>query len=231
VIAMMAVGSGASYVISQQIASIGSNIILLIPGSMTSGGLRTGSGALQELALAAAYGFKPRARQASDLVNLYNSCGNLLTFMLRNLFWLPTQPAGKGPTHQPAMLLPDLQISIVRENAAASDRGLILTLKGGHNGENHNHNDVGQFELFSDGRPVIIDVGTAYYGRQNFSDRRYELWYVGAAGHNIPTVNGVAQQEGEQYRASIVTTSNSGMELDLTAAYPVAAGVKSANNR
>ncbi|MDD2580989.1 MAG: ABC transporter permease [Desulfuromonadaceae bacterium] len=49
VIAMMAVGSGASYVISQQIASIGSNIILVIPGSTTSGGLRTGSGGVQTL--------------------------------------------------------------------------------------------------------------------------------------------------------------------------------------
>lgn len=49
VIAMMAVGSGASYVISQQIASIGSNIILVIPGSTTSGGLRTGSGGAQTL--------------------------------------------------------------------------------------------------------------------------------------------------------------------------------------
>jgi putative ABC transport system permease protein len=49
VIAMMAVGSGASYVISQQIASIGSNIILVIPGSTTSGGLRMGSGGSQTL--------------------------------------------------------------------------------------------------------------------------------------------------------------------------------------
>src|ERR1035437_10094254 len=49
VIAMMAVGSGASFVISQQIASIGSNIILIIPGSTTSGGLRTGSGGAQTL--------------------------------------------------------------------------------------------------------------------------------------------------------------------------------------
>ena len=49
VIAMMAVGSGASYVISQQIASIGSNIILVLPGSTTSGGLRTGSGSAQTL--------------------------------------------------------------------------------------------------------------------------------------------------------------------------------------
>lgn len=49
VIAMMAVGSGASYVISQQISSIGSNIIMILPGSVTSGGLRTGSGGVQTL--------------------------------------------------------------------------------------------------------------------------------------------------------------------------------------
>lgn len=49
VIAMMAVGSGASYVISEQISSIGSNILLVIPGSITSGGIRTGSGGVQTL--------------------------------------------------------------------------------------------------------------------------------------------------------------------------------------
>ncbi len=49
VIAMMAVGSGARHVISQQISSIGSNIILVLPGSTTSGGLRTGTGGAQTL--------------------------------------------------------------------------------------------------------------------------------------------------------------------------------------
>ena len=49
VIAMMAVGAGASYVISEQIASIGSNILLVLPGSLTSGGIRTGSGGVQTL--------------------------------------------------------------------------------------------------------------------------------------------------------------------------------------
>ena len=44
VIAMVAIGSGASKMISDQIASIGSNLLLVLPGSTTSGGLRTGSG-------------------------------------------------------------------------------------------------------------------------------------------------------------------------------------------
>jgi putative ABC transport system permease protein len=44
VIAMVAIGAGASKMISDQISSIGSNLLLVIPGSTTSGGLRTGSG-------------------------------------------------------------------------------------------------------------------------------------------------------------------------------------------
>jgi len=44
VIAMVAVGSGAANRISEQIASIGSNLIIVLPGSATSGGLRMGHG-------------------------------------------------------------------------------------------------------------------------------------------------------------------------------------------
>jgi putative ABC transport system permease protein len=45
VIAMVAVGSGATARISEQIQSIGSNLIIVLPGSITSGGVRLGSGA------------------------------------------------------------------------------------------------------------------------------------------------------------------------------------------
>jgi putative ABC transport system permease protein len=44
VIAMVAVGSGATARIQEQIASIGSNLIIILPGSITSSGIRLGSG-------------------------------------------------------------------------------------------------------------------------------------------------------------------------------------------
>jgi putative ABC transport system permease protein len=44
VIATAAIGSGAKQRIQQQIASIGSNTIIVIPGSLTSSGLRMGTG-------------------------------------------------------------------------------------------------------------------------------------------------------------------------------------------
>ena len=45
VIAMVAVGSGATARIQQQIQAIGSNLIMVMPGSVTSNGIRLGSGA------------------------------------------------------------------------------------------------------------------------------------------------------------------------------------------
>ncbi|ADI83348.1 ABC transporter permease [Geobacter sulfurreducens] len=49
VIIIVAIGSGAQKVVSDVIASIGSNIILVIPGSTTSGGLRIGAGSVPSL--------------------------------------------------------------------------------------------------------------------------------------------------------------------------------------
>jgi putative ABC transport system permease protein len=49
VIAMVAVGSGATARIQEQIQSIGSNVIIVLSGSINSGGIRLGSGASQTL--------------------------------------------------------------------------------------------------------------------------------------------------------------------------------------
>jgi len=49
VIAMIAVGSGAKQRIADQIASMGSNLIIVLSGSSTSGGLRFGSGTVPTL--------------------------------------------------------------------------------------------------------------------------------------------------------------------------------------
>jgi len=49
VIAMIAVGSGAKKRIAEQIASMGSNLIIVLSGSSTSGGLRFGSGTVPTL--------------------------------------------------------------------------------------------------------------------------------------------------------------------------------------
>jgi putative ABC transport system permease protein len=49
VIVMVAVGSGASKQIADQIATMGSNLILVLPGTTTSGGIRAGGGSAPTL--------------------------------------------------------------------------------------------------------------------------------------------------------------------------------------
>src|SRR3974390_2572584 len=51
VITMVAVGTGASKKISEQMARMGSNLLIILPGSQTSGGLRSGFGGQPTLTL------------------------------------------------------------------------------------------------------------------------------------------------------------------------------------
>ncbi|HEX8011064.1 MAG TPA: ABC transporter permease [Casimicrobiaceae bacterium] len=52
VIMMLAIGQGAQYVVEQSIASMGSNLFIILSGSTTSGGVRLGSGATPTLTTA-----------------------------------------------------------------------------------------------------------------------------------------------------------------------------------
>src|SRR5512137_1705629 len=44
VIAMVSIGQGAQFTIQQQIASAGSNMLIVMPGSWNQGGVRSGAG-------------------------------------------------------------------------------------------------------------------------------------------------------------------------------------------
>src|ERR671929_167157 len=49
VIAMVAIGEGAKATIRSQIASLGTNVLIVLPGTATQGGVRTGSGGVNTL--------------------------------------------------------------------------------------------------------------------------------------------------------------------------------------
>ena len=52
VILMLAIGQGAQYLVDQSIASMGSNLFIILSGSSTSGGVRMGAGAAPTLTVA-----------------------------------------------------------------------------------------------------------------------------------------------------------------------------------
>src|ERR687895_1784815 len=49
VIAMVAIGEGAKATIRAQIASLGTNVLIVLPGTASQGGVRTGSGGVNTL--------------------------------------------------------------------------------------------------------------------------------------------------------------------------------------
>jgi putative ABC transport system permease protein len=49
VIAMLAIGQGAEYSVQQQINALGTNVLIILPGSQQTGGLRVGAGSMTTL--------------------------------------------------------------------------------------------------------------------------------------------------------------------------------------
>ena len=126
--------------------------------------------------------------------------------------------------------LPDLQVIVARDKEGSTD-GWFIAAKGGHNDESHNHNDIGNYVVYYDGLPVLIDVGRGTYTRKTFSSRRYEIWYNCSDHHNVPTINGVTQSPGAKFKANNVEYKKGNgfteLSLDISKAYPESAGVNS----
>src|SRR5208283_5992139 len=125
--------------------------------------------------------------------------------------------------------LPGIQVMMAREREGSA-QGLYLAAQAGNNGKSHNHNDVGNFLVYADGMPVIIDVGVETYTAKTFSPQRYEIWTMQSAYHNCHTIDGVMQSDGRQYAARDVRyqTGDAAAELrsNLAGAYPPAANLQ-----
>ncbi|MEJ5300304.1 MAG: ABC transporter permease [Thermodesulforhabdaceae bacterium] len=67
VIAMLAVGSGASLQLSNQIATMGSNILIVLPGATTVGGIRAGTGSQSSLTVDDAEAIKKECSAVMDV--------------------------------------------------------------------------------------------------------------------------------------------------------------------
>jgi hypothetical protein len=130
----------------------------------------------------------------------------------------------------PAAWMPGIQVMTARQNAGPSE-GFFVAAQGGHNAESHNHNDVGNFIVFKDGQPILIDIGVESYTAKTFSSQRYEIWTMQSAYHNVPSIAGVMQGAGRNFEARDVscslTSESAQFRLDLAAAYPPEAGLRS----
>ena len=78
VIAMLAVGTGASRKISQQVASVGSNLIIVVPGSTTQGGMRMGSGSASTLTISDAKAIENECPAVQAVAPILSGAGQVV---------------------------------------------------------------------------------------------------------------------------------------------------------
>jgi len=102
---------------------------------------------------------------------------------------------------------------------------IAFAAKGGHNGESHNHNDLGHFILHDRGDNVLADLGAGEYTREYFGSNRYQFLHNGSHGHSVPVIDGSFQLAGGQHRADILyyreTAGGIEFGLELSKAYGV----------
>lgn len=137
-------------------------------------------------------------------------------FVFQNLGWM----IAKGSLDSP---------DTKRTNGAPLH--VAISIKGGHNDEPHNHNDLGQFIIHCGGENILCDPGAGLYTQAYFAPGREQLLHISSSGHNVPLIEGQEQSSGRQAQAHVLEAklAEGGCELnatmDLTSAYSGAASL------
>ncbi len=122
-------------------------------------GERIGDSSLKDLGILARQGWQPFGEPSYAMGSNPGGggCGALMQ-ALREMFWVPAEAVWQGSPAPLGHWYPEMEVLVARSAPEAAP-ALVLGAKGGTNGVNHNHNDVGAFVVHSSGFPVIVDIG------------------------------------------------------------------------
>jgi len=125
---------------------------------------------------------------------------------------------------------PNGQVWVFRPDPQSASTAFAVGVKGGHNAEFHNHNDVGSYAIRFGGVLISGDPGGTEYTAVTFSPKRYTIPIISSYGHPVPVLNGCYQEKGREHAARILSTSFSNdvdrVVMDIAGAYPKEAKVK-----
>ncbi len=132
----------------------------------------------------------------------------------------------KGDFQKPAFkVFKDTEIAIYRE------KDITLAMKGGSNGESHNHNDVGTISLYKGAKPLLIDIGVETYTKTTFSPQRYTLLPMQSLYHNLVNFPPLQQKDGLIFHAEDVVFNENSASMDITPAFEKTEGLTSYKRR
>lgn len=97
-----------------------------------------------------------------------------------------------------------------------------FTVKGGNNGESHNHVDVGSFILARNNKQIICDIGAGPYEPGYHTNQRYTFFNPSPWSHNIPIFDGIPEDSIKRDDVYVVyNEEENSAYLDITNAYGV----------
>ena len=127
------------------------------------------------------------------------------------------------PTIDPRHLFADGGVFICRSLHGEQTFGAAI--KGGHNAEMHNHNDVGSYLVVINNHAYLVDPGAERYTRRTFSKDRYVSKILNSYGHPVPVVAGKLQSTGRAAKGVFTKTdftdAQDTLVIDLAQAYDV----------
>jgi len=210
----------------KQIATFGSNIEILnrVYPAFADCSVRAQPGSRLMYFVSRRFGLGLRSWEQIDPVSsgggLYHSM--MYSFPNSASRTPPAQTASQGPGIR--SWFENAGVLICRPRPDSSSR-LAVALKGGHNSEHHNHNDVGSFIVVLGDKPLLLDPGGEVYTARTFSGRRYESNVLNSFGHPVPIVAGKLQRTGSRARGRVVsktfTDNTDTLVLDISSAYDV----------
>ena len=170
----------------------------------------------------------PAARATPIFAEVHRQPANRQATLCRIVAHLAGRPAGAA---EQRVALPlrawwdTPQVLIARTADCRNGHPFAVAMKGGTNGEIHNHNDVGSYVIDCAGERRIGDPGGEIYTARTFSPRRYESKILSSYGHPVPRVAGKLQKDGGCAAARVLEKTFADdrdvLVLDLTAAYDV----------
>ena len=126
---------------------------------------------------------------------------------------------------RPDLSLPERSFKVYQrtQQLFVKHDGLFIAIKGGHNHESHNHNDVGQFVIAKNGRFIVLDLGSATYDKKTFSKQRYENYPQSGLSHNPLVFNGIPQEAGNGHASLFEVDGDENAftcRLEISGCYP-----------
>ena len=144
--------------------------------------------------------------------------------LMRDYMWTEELSGATEKETKQIEVLPDIARHDIFPSAqwsiCESKNGIGFAIKGGNNGEPHNHNDIGSFLYMAGEEPLICDLGAGEYTAEYFGTGRYDILCNSSEGHSVPIIKGEFQKDGSNYRTSFFEADGAGKtKIEFAGAY------------